>query len=152
MNYRNDADKLLAALAGLVQDAGIALDDKGNGLAALNNIVFAFSFDAERQCLFIQSHAGSLREAADPAAVLEALLEANHLWQGTAGGVLGLDERNGELGLAYRLDFPLPGCQRFVKGVVGCPVGASTIMEVLQHHNTQARSIRKSDPLEYGEG
>lgn len=109
MNYRNDADKLLAALAGLVQDAGIALDDKGNGLAALNNIVFAFSFDAERQCLFIQSHAGSLREAADPAAVLEALLEANHLWQGTAGGVLGLDERNGELGLAYRLDFPLPG-------------------------------------------
>ena len=109
MDYRNDADRLLAALAALVNDPGISLDEKGNGHATLNGIVFAFSFDKERQCLFIQSHAGRLREAADPAATLEALLEANHLWQGTAGGVLGLDERSGELGLAYRLDFPLPG-------------------------------------------
>ena len=109
MSYRNDANRLLAALAAQVNDASIALDAKGNGLAALNGITFAFSFDEERQCLFIQSHAGSLRDAADPAEALEALLAANHLWQGTSGGVLGLDERSGELGLAYRLDFPLPG-------------------------------------------
>lgn len=109
MNHRNDADRLLAALAALVNDPGISLDEKGNGLAALNGVVFAFSFDEERQCLFMQSHGGGLREAADQVELLEALLEANHLWQGTSGGVLGLDERSGELGLAYRLDFPLPG-------------------------------------------
>ena len=109
MNYRKDADKLLAALAASVEGPDMALNAEGNCLATLNGMVFAFSFDEERQCLFIQSHGGSLGQAADPAAVLEKVLEANHLWQGTAGGVLGLDEQNGELGLAYRLDFPLPG-------------------------------------------
>ena len=107
MQYRKDAEKLLAALATLVEDPRIALDEKGCCLAELNGIVFAFSFDEKQQCLYIQSHAGSLNKAADPTLMLEWLLEANHLWQGTAGGVLGLD-RNGELGLAYRLDFPLP--------------------------------------------
>ncbi len=109
MNHRTDADKLMAALAARMENPAIALDDKGCCLVSLNDNVFAFSFDEERQCLFIQAHAGSLREADNPAAVLEAILEANHLWSGTAGGVLGLDEQSGELGLAYRLDFPLPG-------------------------------------------
>ena len=109
MSYRKDADKLLAVLAALAEDQNLALNEAGNCLTTLNGLVFAFSFDEERQCLFIQSHGGGLGEVADPAGVLERVLEANHLWQGTAGGVLGLDEQSGELGLTYRLDFPLPG-------------------------------------------
>jgi hypothetical protein len=97
----------MRALAAQAENPGLALDGQGRALAELGGVVFAFSYDEERDCLFIQSHGGRLASAADQEAVLKAVLMANHLWGGTAGGALGLDEASGELGLAYRLDFPL---------------------------------------------
>ena len=107
MNHRNDADRLMRALAALAENPAVALDGDGRCLAELGGVVFAFSYDEEQDCLFIQSHAGSLVTAKDPESALEAVLQANYLWGGTAGAVIGLDGSSGELGLAYRLDFPL---------------------------------------------
>jgi len=110
MNHRHDADKLMRALAALAKNPAVALDSDGGCLAELGGIVFAFSYDEDRDCLFIQSHAGRLATAENPESALEDVLRAGYLWGGTAGGVIGLDEADeasGELGLAYRLDFPL---------------------------------------------
>ena len=107
MNHRNDADRLMRALATLVENPAVALDGDGRCLAQLEGIAFAFFYDEEQDCLFIQSHAGSLAAVKDQEAVLEAVLRADYLWGDTAGGVIGLDGNSGELGLAYRLNFPL---------------------------------------------
>jgi hypothetical protein len=107
MSHRQDADRLMRALAAQVENPALTLDGNGCCLAELGGVVFAFSYDEERNCLFIQSHGGSLAAAEDPETVLQSVLQANHLWQGTAGAALGLDEASDELGLAYRLDFPL---------------------------------------------
>jgi hypothetical protein len=111
MNHRNDADRLMRGLAALAESPGLALDGAGRALAELGGLVFAFSYDEECDCLFIQSAAGAMSAAEDPEGALLATLKANYFWGGTAGGALGLDEASGELGLAYRLDFPLPAAE-----------------------------------------
>jgi hypothetical protein len=99
----------MRALAGLMENPALALDGSGRCLAELGGAVFAFSYDEERNCLFIQSHGGSLATAEKSEDALEAALQADYLWGGTAGAVIGLDGISDELGLAYRLDFPLTG-------------------------------------------
>ncbi|MDL2290683.1 type III secretion system chaperone [Desulfovibrio sp. OttesenSCG-928-F20] len=108
MNYTNDINRLLAVLAEQTDLPVPPLNATGQCEADLEGTPFLFSYDQERQCLFILSACGVLDRAEDPDAVLEAVLAANHLWEGTAGGVLGLDEASGCLLLSYRLDFPLP--------------------------------------------
>lgn len=108
MSYQNDVNTLLAVLA---EQSGLPvppLDAAGRCEADLEGTTVVFIYDEERQCLFIQSPCGFLDRAENPDEVLEAVLAANHLWEGTAGGALGLDEESGGLLLAYRLDFPLP--------------------------------------------
>ncbi len=108
MSYRHQADRLLARLAEEMRTPDLKLDARGALAARLNNTLFSFHYDDRLEALFIQADGGRL-DRADPELqdqALEKALKAGFLWQGTAGGVLGLD-RDGCFNLAYRLDFPL---------------------------------------------
>ena len=108
MSYRYLADRMLAKLAAELRTEELKLDEKGSLLTVLNGVLFSFHYDERLEALFIQADGGDLR-AAGPEALgqaLEKTLKANFLWQGTAGGILGLDDEE-RLILAYRLDFPL---------------------------------------------
>jgi len=108
MSYRYQADRLLATLARELKTEELKLDGQGALLSVLNGVLFSFHYDDRLEALFIQADGGSLR-AAEPEKqdqALEKALAANFLWQGTAGGILGLDEEE-RLNLTYRLDFPL---------------------------------------------
>lgn len=109
MSYRQQADRLLARLAEELRTPELKLDEKGALLTVvLGGALFSFHYDDRLEALFIQADGGGLKEAPPDVLdeALEAALEADYLWQGTAGGTLGLDGDE-RLNLAYRLDFPL---------------------------------------------
>ena len=67
---------------------------------------FSFFYGEKESALFVQADLGSLSALPDQEAALITLLQANHLWSGTAGGAFGLSE--GRIFYVFRLNFPLP--------------------------------------------
>lgn len=104
MDYRPQADRLLAGLAEAAGSPGLKLDENGALLARIGGTLFSFHYDRRLEALFIQADGGSVRDASPE--VLEKTLAGNFLWRDNCGGVWGLDDED-NLNLAYRLDFPL---------------------------------------------
>ena len=66
----------------------------------------SFFYGEKESALFVQADLGPLSALPDQEAALITLLQANHLWSGTAGGAFGLYE--GRIFYVFRLNFPLP--------------------------------------------
>jgi hypothetical protein len=100
-------DRLFLGLANEVGDDTLKLSDEGQLFCTLNGVRLSFLHAAQRPTLFILGFAGNLGSLApeSQAEILGEALDANNLWQGSAGGIFGLDE-NGNLLLSYRLDLP----------------------------------------------
>ena len=106
MTYLNEAAALVGRLGDFMNDPQIRLAD-GQCHTDLEGFPFSFFYAEKSSTLFIQSTLGPLANCPDQGAALEALLEANHLGGGTAGGLFGLNPDDGHLYYSYRLDFPL---------------------------------------------
>jgi hypothetical protein len=102
----NAAAILVRKLGEFMSDAQIRLENNCCR-TEIENILFAFFYSPEFSSLFIQASVGDPKKADDQDALLEGLLQSNHLWDGTAGGIFGLNPEDGLLYYNYRLDFPL---------------------------------------------
>jgi hypothetical protein len=106
MDARNNAEKLLATLiAGDRSPAETVFDDDNSLYLDFDGIPFVFTYSEDSEELVSQALLGTL-PAADRRRrqTLRELMEGNFCWSATAGGILGLDEENGLIGLAYRFD------------------------------------------------
>lgn len=109
MNHRKDADRFVKALADFLEEPALALNDGGACSLELEGFQTAFFYTPDPETLYIQIAVGDMAEAADKAAVLENLLEANYLWQATGGGVIGLSPDDDRIYLSYALPLPVRG-------------------------------------------
>ncbi len=109
---RTQAENLLRELAGRTGGPAAELDAEGLARVTLDGQPLAFLLAEEAETLAVLAALGELPGRPDRAGpelqtlALEKALKADFLWQGTAGGVLGLG-RDGRFNLAYRLGFPL---------------------------------------------
>ncbi|GHT92653.1 hypothetical protein FACS1894116_03190 [Betaproteobacteria bacterium] len=105
MNQKAAAAHLLAKLG---QTLGQPLKlEAGPCPCRLEGRDLAFFWSEKFSALFLQADLGPLDGLADPVAGLESLLRANQLWNGTMGGIFGLNPADGRLYYSYRLDFPV---------------------------------------------
>lgn len=102
MHHANDAAALIRELHDHTGIPELVLDGTGTCTADIEGIRFSFFYNQEWDCLFIQAALG----APGPEA-MEKLLRLNHLWEGTAGGIFGLNPGDGIVYFSYRLDFPV---------------------------------------------
>ncbi|MDR2892594.1 MAG: type III secretion system chaperone [Deltaproteobacteria bacterium] len=112
MNYFDEAAAQVAYLGEYTGNSACILDKNGRAMAEIEGIRFSFFYEAEYSALFIQAALGAPGQGA-----LEALMLRNHLWEGTAGGVFGVNSEDGILYYSYRLDFPV------VTGATGAEEG-----------------------------
>jgi hypothetical protein len=105
--YRANFDQLFTGLANFVGDDSLALSEQGSLFCELNGVPFSFHHAPVTPTLFILAHAGNLGELPFEVQVdaMRQTLDANTLWQGSAGGSFGLDDADNLL-LSYRLDLP----------------------------------------------
>lgn len=102
MDHFAEASALVASLGEYTGNSDLVLDKDGRCSVVLEGIHFSFFFESGHDALFIQALLG----AASPEA-LESLMLRNQLWEGTAGGVFGLNEEDDRVYYSYRLDFPV---------------------------------------------
>jgi hypothetical protein len=122
MDHFAEASKLVAFLGEYTKNPDLALDRDGRCTADIEGIRFSFFYEAGFDALFIQAALG----APTPGA-LEALMLSNQLWEGTAGGIFGLNPEDGHIYYSYRLDFPLaeePVYEEFLCDLLAGIVGA----------------------------
>ena len=101
-----DSAILVRQLGSFMNDEQIRLEND-RCQTEIENIPFAFFYVDEFSSLFIQAFIGDPEAIDDPDSILENLLQSNHLWGATAGGIFGLNPDDGLLYYNYRLDFPL---------------------------------------------
>ncbi len=104
MSQLIQAEQVLAAVSQLVEQP-LAFSAQGQATLALEQIPFTFSFSEAYPALFCQAEIGPVDT--NDTALMEKLLQANHLWSNTAGGVLGIDPARAWLCLSWRVDLPL---------------------------------------------
>jgi hypothetical protein len=84
--------------------------DEGNqcSLTFDEDLTVIITLDEVAGAIFMNWILGTLpTEAEDVASAMQELLEANHEWNHTEGGALGLDPETGLVTLSYRADLPL---------------------------------------------
>lgn len=122
MNHLNDAAALIKELGGYTGIPELVLGETGICTADIEGIRFSFFYNPEWDCLFIQAALGAPGQEA-----MESLLRINHLWEGTAGGIFGLNPEDGLVYFCYRLNFPLadePAYDGFMCDLMANIVGA----------------------------
>jgi hypothetical protein len=106
MNYAADAARLLARLG---EALGEELKLEKNAChTRIQGRLLSFFYEEKFSALFVQAELAELSALPDPENGLEALLRSSHLWEGTAGGIFGLNPEDKRLYYSYRLDLPLP--------------------------------------------
>jgi hypothetical protein len=107
--HANDLLRLIQDSLPMEGEATLEWDESSQcSLTFDEEIAVIITLDEVVDALFMTWILGALPE--DPAEVANAMqemLEANHEWNGTQGGTLGLDPTTGVVTLSYRVDLPL---------------------------------------------
>jgi hypothetical protein len=106
MSHKEKAAAMVKYLSDYLGLDGPGLEDDAFR-AEMEGRFFACFWSEEFQSLFLEIHLGVLDSFQGGQHALESLLEANYLWQGSAGGSFGLFEDNGRVYWHRRMDFPL---------------------------------------------
>ncbi|MDR3056339.1 MAG: type III secretion system chaperone [Zoogloeaceae bacterium] len=106
MTYAADAARLLARLG---EALGKELKLEENAChTRIEGRLLSFFYAEDLSALFVQAELAELSALPDPGSGLETLLRSSHLWEGTAGGIFGLNPEDRRIYYSYRLDLPLP--------------------------------------------
>lgn len=106
MNYRQDAADMLQCLAEALEDPAPAFDANNHYATVVADIPFAFFYENEPPCLFIQAKIAEATRLENACEILEELLKRSHLWQSTARGNIGLNPDDDVFYYSYAIPFP----------------------------------------------
>jgi hypothetical protein len=109
--HQHATDLLRLIQESLPMEGGDALVWDENNQCSLTfdeDIAVIITLDEVVDAIFMTWILGALpTEPAEVANAMQEMLEANHEWNGTQGGTLGLDPATGVVTLSYRVDLPL---------------------------------------------
>ena len=107
MNIRKHADSLFTLLSSKLGEGSLDLDEQGNALFSLGEILFSAVLAEEAETLVLSALIGSLPTGPRRGEALRKLAQANFNWGGTDGGVIGLEEETDLIFLHRRFLLPL---------------------------------------------
>ena len=148
MNHATEAAALVAFLGEYTGNPGLVLNANGHAAAEIEGVLFSFFYEADHNALFIQAALGTPSPAA-----LEPLMLCNHLWEGTAGGIFGVNPEDGIVYYSYRLDFPLADegiYPEFLCDLMGGILGAIEVVmeEIFPEQQVQATMPTTLNPAD----
>jgi hypothetical protein len=107
MQYRDDAVKLLQAVGEANEDPAFGLGENNECEMDIGGVPFGFFYVQEpEEALLINARIADGKHLNNRAEVLKALLERNHMWQGTYRGIVGLNPDDDAFYYSYKVPLP----------------------------------------------